>query len=401
MVKVDRAEVGKRIRALRLSQRLSQIGLAERLHVTVQAVSKWERGCALPDAAILPALAQTLGSSIDALLAPSREVIDTPSHIGVRSLSGFTWIPGSILMGGCVKSCLRYLGISISDAWVSGGYAFILNISRNVTMAGPESWPDMGAIDRLTEDYGGIHERIQSCRGDSEFREIQAMAWAKTRLAIDKGLPCFGWELDRPYWYIINGYDDIGYHFSGPGAEGGTGPKPWHELGDSEWGVLEVHIVRPGHIADNLKTIRDVFTLAIEHAGRRPSGPLDDLTGTEGYEHWIEAISSRTADSLGLAFNADFYARARRLAVEFLIEARQRTGNAFPRLFAEAIEAYETVSASMDRLAALFPLPGNDEWIANDQLREDAVRSLRAAMMAEERGRIAIVRLLKEIDRIW
>jgi hypothetical protein len=125
------------------------------------------------------------------------------------------------------------------------------------------------------------------------------------------------------------------------------------------------------------------------------------LTGTEGYEHWIEAISSRTADSLGLAFNADFYARARRLAVEFLIEARQRTGNAFPRLFAEAIEAYETVSASMDRLAALFPLPGNDEWIANDQLREDAVRSLRAAMMAEERGRIAIVRLLKEIDRIW
>ncbi len=401
MVPVDKIEVGRRIRALRLSRGLSQTGLAQNLHVTGQAVSKWERGYALPDAALLPALACILRISIDALLASSKETIGTANRGGIRRLQGFTWLPGSILMGGCVKSCLYFLGINISDAWVSGGYAFILNVSRNMTIAGPESWPDWGKIDRLTEDYGGIHERIEAFREDSGFRDAQSLAWAKTRSAIDKGLPCFGWELDRQYWYIINGYDEVGYYFSGPGAEKGAGPKPWYELGDSDWGVLEVHIVRPGHIADNIKTIKDVFALALEHAGRKPAGPSCDLTGTEGYEHWIEAISAGTGDSHGLAFNAVFYARARQLAVEFLIEARQRTGDAFPGLFAEAIQAYREVSASMDLLADLFPFPGNDKWCNSGSVREDAISCLRSAMSAEERGRAVIRQLFEEIERIW
>ncbi|MGE5560237.1 MAG: helix-turn-helix domain-containing protein [Chloroflexota bacterium] len=403
MVTVDKAMVGRRIRALRLSRGLTQVGLADRLHVTGQAISKWEKGYALPDTAILPALAGILGTSIDGLLMTQglAAAAGTSGQDRVRRLPGFTWLPGSILMGGCVKSCLRFLGISISDAWVSGGYAFILNISRNVTMAGPESWPDAGMLDRLTEDYGGVHERIQALRRDSAFREAQALAWAKIRSAIDKGLPCFGWELDQPYWYIINGYDDIGYYFMGPGREAGAGPKPWTELGDSAWGVLEVHIIRPGHIADNLKTIRDVLVLALEHAGRQASGPDGDLTGSAGYEHWIEAIEAGTGDSHGLAFNAAFYARARELAVEFLAEARQRTGDAFPTLFREAIEAYQAVSTALSDLARLFPLPGNDDWRSDQPCRRAAVGHLRDAMAAEAAGRAVMARLLAAIDRVW
>lgn len=56
------------IRRLRRSKGLSQKELAERLGVSCQAVSKWERGVNLPDILLLPALCATLGISADELL---------------------------------------------------------------------------------------------------------------------------------------------------------------------------------------------------------------------------------------------------------------------------------------------------------------------------------------------
>ena len=47
---------------------LTQQKLADSLHVSFQAVSKWENGTALPDTAMLPALAAMLGTTVDALL---------------------------------------------------------------------------------------------------------------------------------------------------------------------------------------------------------------------------------------------------------------------------------------------------------------------------------------------
>lgn len=55
---------------------LTQAQLGERLRVTAQSVSNWERGLLLPDTATLPDLAQILDTTVDALLAggdcPSR-----------------------------------------------------------------------------------------------------------------------------------------------------------------------------------------------------------------------------------------------------------------------------------------------------------------------------------------
>lgn len=48
---------------------LSQDGLAEKLDVSRQAVSKWENGEAMPETAKLPALARVFGVSIDWLLS--------------------------------------------------------------------------------------------------------------------------------------------------------------------------------------------------------------------------------------------------------------------------------------------------------------------------------------------
>ena len=55
------------IRALRHAKGLSQKDLADMLGVSMQAVSKWETGSALPDILTLPLIAETFGVSIDTL----------------------------------------------------------------------------------------------------------------------------------------------------------------------------------------------------------------------------------------------------------------------------------------------------------------------------------------------
>ena len=65
---LDLPAIGAAIRTRRTGVSLTQAELAERLNVTAQAVSHWERGESLPDITILPDLSCILNCSIDTLL---------------------------------------------------------------------------------------------------------------------------------------------------------------------------------------------------------------------------------------------------------------------------------------------------------------------------------------------
>jgi transcriptional regulator with XRE-family HTH domain len=59
--------LGRNIRQLRLERNMTQRQLAWHLSVSVQAVSKWERGCAYPDLALLIPIALLFDVTLDAL----------------------------------------------------------------------------------------------------------------------------------------------------------------------------------------------------------------------------------------------------------------------------------------------------------------------------------------------
>lgn len=65
--------LGEAIQSLRKKRSISQGEVAERLHVSVQAVSKWETGKANPDLFHLPELAELFGVSIDELFSAGTE----------------------------------------------------------------------------------------------------------------------------------------------------------------------------------------------------------------------------------------------------------------------------------------------------------------------------------------
>ncbi len=71
--------MGEKIRALRKRRNISQEVLAQYLGVSFQAVSKWENGAAMPDVAMIPAIASFFDVSTDELFDFNR--LDTEKRV--------------------------------------------------------------------------------------------------------------------------------------------------------------------------------------------------------------------------------------------------------------------------------------------------------------------------------
>ena len=65
---MDTLKIGRYIRHLRKAAGMTQKELAEKLHISFQAVSKWENGDTLPDTGILLDLCDILNTTADKLL---------------------------------------------------------------------------------------------------------------------------------------------------------------------------------------------------------------------------------------------------------------------------------------------------------------------------------------------
>ncbi|MFS0864368.1 helix-turn-helix domain-containing protein [Fredinandcohnia sp. 179-A 10B2 NHS] len=66
---MDSKKVGRLIFSLRKEKNMTQKDIANALRITVQTVSKWERGIGCPDVSLLGDLANLLGVSIEKILA--------------------------------------------------------------------------------------------------------------------------------------------------------------------------------------------------------------------------------------------------------------------------------------------------------------------------------------------
>ena len=72
---MDTKQIGAYIAQLRKEKGLTQQDLGDRLGISFQAVSKWERGETLPDTAILLDLANALGTSVDCILNGGSQIL--------------------------------------------------------------------------------------------------------------------------------------------------------------------------------------------------------------------------------------------------------------------------------------------------------------------------------------
>ncbi len=300
---------------------------------------------------------------------------------------------------GCIKGCLDYLKQDVSKAWVVGGtgHAFIINMHPVVCPSGPTAWRKERFY-RLIDNLGCTSRTIAGVKTESSFAEKQAQTWQAVKEYIDSGFPCYGWELDIPEYYIVNGYDDIGYLYSGAMCRDGKGSKPWTELGISDIGVLEMNFIKPSPPLDDLETIKDALNFAIEFSGSPGAWLFPDYSaGLDGFDTWINALSSNQAHDWGMAYNSAVWHECRALGTKFLVEAHERIGGKASPLFKEAAEHYAKVAISLKELAVLFPFPPKGE-LKDEERRQKGIELLKAARVDEKQGLQSLVRILETIS---
>ena len=88
----DRISFASRLKELRMIAHISQIELAEQLHVSRAAVANWETGRTRPDIANIPALCSLLDISIEEFFSDSS---DPDSNAELRLLSSYRKLPSA------------------------------------------------------------------------------------------------------------------------------------------------------------------------------------------------------------------------------------------------------------------------------------------------------------------
>jgi len=104
---------------------LTQRELAERLHVTESAVSKWERGVSYPDITLVPSLCEALAVSERELITASEDFAQRRVEREARTLRRMH--KGSLLT-------------------LNAGYGIALLACLIVTLAGPMRWGTLGVV---------------------------------------------------------------------------------------------------------------------------------------------------------------------------------------------------------------------------------------------------------------
>jgi len=316
-----------------------------------------------------------------------------------KKLENLRWRPMWTTHLGCIKGCLDYLGMDVSDAWLFGatGHAFVLNIHEVVCPSGPTAWNTERIFElgkNIGYDVGGVFTIKQM----EDFQKQKEQAWKETRDAVDEDIPCYGWELDIPEFYVVNGYDERGYYYSGPQCDDGKGPKPWEELGETEIGIIEMYHVRPGKPSEDVKTIKEALEFVLKIAKNPDEWIFPKYkAGLEGYDMWMDALKEGKGDSWGMAYNSVVWCECRAYAVEFLKEAKGRVDPELGPLFEKAIDHYQNVSRNIETVSNMFPFPPKGGEVEDSELCLSATQYLKAARDAEESGLATLEKITSEL----
>ena len=100
-------KLGNLIKTLRTENGMTQAALADNLHVTDKAVSKWERGLSIPDIGIIPRLAEIFDISVSDIINAIDNKEDPALITEVYRLSHDIRTPLHIIIG-CADLADKY-----------------------------------------------------------------------------------------------------------------------------------------------------------------------------------------------------------------------------------------------------------------------------------------------------
>ena len=299
---------------------------------------------------------------------------------------------------GCIKGCLEYLGSELSFPWLYGGtgHAFIISLDPGVDVSSPDSWDHQPQYD-LGPNLGYTVDGFSVPKDEAgdAFPQKQREAWDFVRANIDRGVPCFGFELKAYYggYWVIYGYDDVGYYYSG-WEEGG--PLPWEKLGDLFLPNLEVRSVQRCPAAPAGEAVKEGLAFALAHA-RNPPEWIDSQarSGPAAWAYWAEALESGEAKRDHHTYNAQLWLECREMGVAFLREAKTCLTGRCDNLFDEAEARYEVVCDKLRAMIELHPSRKEPDWGPDSTFSgPEAAAVVRGAAEADAEGLACLQRFV-------
>lgn len=140
---VGNNKTGLLIKEQRIKMGLSQSMLAEKMHVSREAVSKWENGHNLPDASIMLQLAEVLNVTVDDLLVGEKKD-NRPVNEVLKRKNKLTWILIPVIVLAVMCSLVfRTYYLSSNNS---------LNIEQEAVYS-PESEQEIGRIYYFEYDH--------------------------------------------------------------------------------------------------------------------------------------------------------------------------------------------------------------------------------------------------------
>lgn len=131
-------ELGDKLKKLRQENGYSQNNLADKLHVTAQAISKWENNKSIPDITNLVQLSDVYNISLDSLIKPDKQLQKKLSIKNSR-LKTFKWlILAAIFVFSVLFMLLIKAGFFMSQhgigTWLLVGFGLLFIISGFLSM---------------------------------------------------------------------------------------------------------------------------------------------------------------------------------------------------------------------------------------------------------------------------
>ncbi|MFW9820650.1 MAG: winged helix-turn-helix domain-containing protein [Candidatus Thorarchaeota archaeon] len=302
-----------------------------------------------------------------------------------------------------LHGCIEYLGVDISKPWLFGitGHAFIINIKDHICPSGPTAWKN----DMIIDCAKNIGIKIDNYCAETcypDYEEKLKNGWEFIKSSINQKNPCYGWQIGEiKEFYIIYGYDNVGYYYKGYFQEGGAGPRPWKDIGKM---FIRLYSVKKANTQiDHSTQVKIALQMVLKHS-RNPKDWIykpDYTSGLEGFDRWIKWVDSGKAEQFGHAYNSRVWAECRQEAVNFLQEAKSRLNNKLKPYLDKTIKKYETVAKNLTKIADLYPFDMNKLTIKPIGVNEKskvATNLLKKAREAEANGLLDLEKIIENLE---
>jgi transcriptional regulator with XRE-family HTH domain len=376
---LNNVKIGEYIARLRKSGGMTQNEVADKLQITYQAVSKWERGETLPDITFLPDLARILDTTADDLLNPAgtarKKVLEDVQM-------GFSMTSYASAAYGCLKAAgfwqddmVKFMGMT--------GLAFRFVIHYQTCPSSPTSY-NWYAEHSVMMDRIGVHsDCFMASLGahPNTQAKIQADAAARIRESIDRGIAVAAWAPSPVLEFgIIHGYDDENKLYFVRDCTGLQDVAvPYDALGKSEVPELFYQVFNEKRAVDEEKACADALRYALSEWNREHSPYWGLASGRKAYGNMIEAVQKEDLIVFGLSYILGAYGYSKRCAAEFL---KYMAGWTVFRDLDGAAELYGQVAGHYEKMAGLLPFGSNKG--AFDKSKAELLASIKDCMSLEE-----------------